>query len=201
MLVSAIMPTRGRPKMSRRCLDCWRAQIWGTKELIILDDSEDPSFPDGIDEPGVHYQALATRHLSIGAKRNHCAFVANGETIIHFDSDDLYGPDRISDQVTRLETSGKAVTGYRNIKFTDGRNWWKNTNWPGGYGASLCYRRDWWAKHPFPDTSDGEDWHFVQAAMRANEFIAADAGDMMVATMHAGNTSPRVIGEGWIPLP
>lgn len=201
MLVSAIMPTRGRPELSRRCLDSWRAQTWEEKELIILDDSEKPSFPDGVHEPGVNYQCYAVGRLSIGDKRNHCAFVADGDIVIHFDSDDIYGPERISDQVARLESTGKAVTSYRNIKFTDGQNWWKNTNWPGGYGASLCYRRDWWQKHPFPDTSDGEDWQFVQAAMQANEFVAGDAGDMMVASIHPGNTSPRVIGPGWIPLP
>lgn len=199
-LVSAIMPTRGRPELSRRSLDCWRAQNWESKELIILDDSEDPSFPDGVDESGVQYQALAARR-SIGAKRNQAAALATGEILIHFDSDDFYHRNRMRDQVERLEASGKAVTGYRNIKFTDGERWWLNTNWPGGYGASLCYRRDWWKKHPFPDSSDSEDWHFVQTAMHANEFVVASAGDMMYATIHPGNTSPRVIGEGWIPIP
>lgn len=199
MLVSAIMPTRGRPDLSRRSLDCWRAQTWQEKELIILDDSEEPSFPAGVTEPGVRYLSVAVGQLSIGMKRNDCVAIAKGEIVVHFDSDDIYGPERIRDQVTRLEATGKSVTSYRNIKFTDGEKWWLNTNWPGGYGASLCYRRDWWLKHPFPDTSDSEDWAFVQAAMQANVFVAADAGDLMYATIHPGNTSPRVIGAGWIP--
>jgi len=199
MLVSAIMPTRGRPEMSRRSLDCWRAQTWKEKELIILDDAEDPSFPAGVTEPGVRYLRSAIGRLSIGMKRNDSVAIAKGEMVVHFDSDDIYAPERMADQVQRLMTSGKAVTNYRNIKFTDGSNWWLNTNWPGGYGASLCYRRDWWAKHPFPDTSDSEDWHFVSEAMRADAFVAGDAGDRMVATIHPGNTSPRVIGAGWIP--
>ena len=200
MLVSAIMPTRGRPEMSRRCLEYWRAQTWQGSQLIIVDDADNPSFPEGLDEPGVERIAVPER-FSIGAKRNYAAALATSDVIIHFDSDDFYAPERIADQVQRLTSSGKAVNGYRNIKFTDGKSWWKNTNWPGGYGASLCYRGDWWMNHPFANTSDGEDWHFVQAAMRANEFIAADAGEMMYATIHPGNTSPRVIGQGWIPLP
>jgi glycosyltransferase involved in cell wall biosynthesis len=197
MLVSAIMPTRGRPELSRRCVEYWRAQTWQDTELVIVDDQDDPSFPHGVDGARVRYFRRADR-LSIGAKRNLAAHLATGEVICQFDSDDYYAPDRIRDQVLRLTASGKTVTGYRNIRFTDGVNWWLNTNWPGGHGASLCYRRSWWETHPFPEMQCGEDWYFVETAMRANEFLAADAGEMMYATIHADNTSPRVIGEGWI---
>lgn len=200
MLVSAIMPTRGRPKFSLECAMYWSAQSWAPRELVIIDDGEEPSFPQGLEGTGIRYFRRADR-LNLGAKRNLACHLAAGEVIIHFDSDDFYAPDRTFDQVMRLEASGKAVTSYRNIRFTDGVNWWRNTNWPGGYGASLAYRRDWWMKHPFPEMQCGEDWYFVEAAMRANEFVATDAGEMMYATIHPDNTSPRVVGQGWIPIP
>ena len=197
MLVSAVMPTRGRPEFSRQCLDCWRIQAWEHKELLVIDDYDDPSFPLGLRESGgVRYELMPGRP-SIGEKRNLGAKLAHGEVVVHFDSDDLYSPDRMFDQVMRLEGSGKSVTGYTGMRFTDGHRWWKNNNKPGGFGASLCYRRDWWAQHPFPNTSDGEDWGFASEAMRANQFISADAGTMMAVRMHDGNTGKVVIGQGW----
>lgn len=184
--------------MAAACLACWRSQSWSDTELIVVDDADCPAFPEGLAGASITYLRLDLR-LTVGAKRNVACERASGEIIVHFDSDDWYAPGRIADQVASLKASGKAVTGYRNIRFTDGETWWLNRNWPGGYGATLCYRRDWWHRHPFPPLREGEDWEFVAAAMRRGEFVARDAGDFMHATIHADNTSARVIGAGWIP--
>lgn len=198
MLVSAIMPTRGRPQWAPQCVEHWRRQDWPDTELIVIDDDDNPSFPDRLTGPGIVYRRAA--RLPLGTKRNLAADFATGIALAHFDDDDFYAPQRITDQIERLLASRKSVTGYVNIHFTDGAQWWKNTNQPGGYGASLCYWRAWWKAHPFPPVNEGEDWHFAQEATRARQFIAADAGTMMHATIHPGNTAPRVIGAGWEPL-
>ena len=46
ILVSAIMPTRSRPALSRAALNCFLAQTYEPRELVILDDDDDPSFLD-----------------------------------------------------------------------------------------------------------------------------------------------------------
>lgn len=198
MLVSAVMPTRGRPEYSKIALECWKAQDWRDKEIVIVDHSAEPSFPDGVESETVVY--ARTDKTTIGTLRNEGCKRARGEFIANWDSDDQYGPHRITDQVERLIQSGESVTGYRNIVFTDGENRWLNTNWPGGYGASLCYRRSWWEAHPFPDSNE-EDWAFVSEAMRADQFAVGDADGHMIATIHTGNTAKRTIGQGWIPIP
>jgi glycosyltransferase involved in cell wall biosynthesis len=193
------MPTRGRPEWAPQCVRHWEKQYWPETELIVIDDADAPSFPDGLTGRRIQYHRTETR-LTIGAKRNLAASLSSGLAIAHFDDDDTYAPDRITDQIERLLASHKSVTGYVNLHFTDGRHWWRNTNQPGGFGASLCYWRAWWKTHPFPDLNHGEDWHFAQEATRARQFIAADAGAMMHATIHSANTSPRVIGAGWEPI-
>jgi hypothetical protein len=40
----------------------------------------------------------------------------------------------------------------------------------------------------------------VAVAHAAGELITADAGDLMYATNHAGNTSPRKLGDNWKPI-
>ena len=198
MMVSSILPMRGRQQMAAECLAMWQAQDWPEKELIVVDDIDDPSFPGGLSVPRVTY--LTMERESVGYKLNVGCDWAEGDMICRFDSDDRYAPGRITDQVRRLQVTGKAVTNYTPLLFTDGTLWWRNENTPGGYGASLCFRRDWWQAHPFPNVNEGEDWHFVMEATRANQFVAADGKDYMVAVTHAGNSTKRVVGHGWIPI-
>jgi hypothetical protein len=95
----------------------------------------------------------------------------------------------------------KAVAGYRSMRFTDGTEWWKycgEANY--ALGTSLCYRRDWWRGHPFPDLQVGEDNAFVATAASAGQLTTIDAGELMHATIHLGNTSPRSMGDSWKKL-
>jgi hypothetical protein len=65
-------------------------------------------------------------------------------------------------------------------------------------GTSLCYRRDWWERNRFPSLQVGEDNHFVAAARDAGQLVAADAGELMYARIHPGNTSPKsATGDQW----
>lgn len=193
MKVTALLPTRGRETLALRALTCVLLQKWADLEIIVLDDARTPSFSEGLEVETVCY--LRIDEESLGNKLNFGCSLATGKYIIHFHDDDACERDRIADQVERLEASGKAVTNYRNLRFTDGKNAWINSNWPGGFGTSLCHRRDWWAKHPF-QAVESEDWEFVAEAMRANEFMAGDAGDLMLCTL----THNSQIGPGWIEL-
>ena len=97
------------------------------------------------------------------------------------------------DQIERLESSGKAITGYRTMRFTDGANWWMYFGVPDfALGTSLCYRRDWWEGHRFPPKHIQEDCAFVYQAQDCGQIVVADAGDFMHATIHRGNTSCRM---------
>ena len=201
--------------MARKALECWYSQRWPNKELVIADDREDKSFPKLThDKEVVHYFDLVGR-LTVGEKRNFCAARAKGEFIVHFDSDDWSSPDRIEDQMARLLASGKFVTGYHSMLFTDGSSWWryegqvyaglpKGTN--GVFGTSLLYRKDWWAGHPFVDGPQNhnnyEDQFFVKEALKGGQLFDAPAMDRMYARVHPGNTSPKGTSnrERWKPV-
>jgi len=190
MKVTAILPTRGRPEMALRALGCIVTQQWRDLEILVLDDLNNPSFPDGLSVKFIDYYRWD--EASLGSKLKLACTVATGEYIVHFHDDDYSAPIRVADQVARLEASGKAVTTYRNLRYTDGRRIWINHNWPGGFGTSLCHRRDWSDYHSFP-SCESEDWEFVAAAMRANQHIAGEAGDtMLVRITHNAN-----VGANW----
>lgn len=131
--------------------------------------------------------------LALGEKRNACNVATDCDVICHFDSDDFSSPGRIRDQVERLQSSGKAVTGYRTMNLTDGTSWWNYRGVPDfALGTSLCYRRDWWLGHQFKPQQVQEDLQFVFEAQDCRQIEVSDAGDFMHATIHPGNTSCRM---------
>ncbi len=190
MLISAIMPTRSRQAYAIDAVSCFRCQTYPDKELIILDDVDDPSFPDGLNVPGVVYERLQKR-LTIGAKRNIAVSRSSGELIAHFDSDDYSAPERLADQIARL--GDKQITGYHSMRFTDGVKWWQYTGAEDyALGTSLLYRRSYWEETPFKiDCQYGEDNYFIWRARQHGQIATVDAGAMMWARNHGNNTDPR----------
>lgn len=184
MLVSAIMPTRGRPEFARKAIECFLAQDWPEKEMVIVDDEGEPSF----NRPprGVEYHLMG-RRMTIGAKRNLAVSRAQGDVLIHFDDDDWSAPGRMRDQVQRLVESGLGITGYHSMIFEDelGRRWKYRGAANYALGTSLCYTREFWRRNPFPDVNSGEDNSIVYR----NRVASVDAGDLMIARKHSGNTS------------
>ena len=108
----------------------------------------------------------------------------------------------MADQIQRLEKSGKSVTGFHSLRFTDsdGHSWKYEGTQNYALGTSLLYRKAWWRMNRFSSVQVGEDNQFVAAASNQGELATADAGDLMYATIHPGNTSPRKMGSSWKPL-
>lgn len=176
-------------------------QTYANRELLILADGEDVRDLVPADD------SIRLLHLEgraeIGLKRNLGCERARGEIIAVWDDDDYSAPGRLVDQVERLHNSRRAVTGYRRMRFTDGAKWWQYSGVPDFVlGTSLCFRRDYWQAHPFPAKQVGEDYDFVRGAVAAGELAVAEAaGDLMYATIHPGNTSPRALtGAQWSAL-
>jgi len=199
MLISAIMPTRARPLFITAALDCFISQTWYEKELVILDDSDCPSFATPPQIEGVRYYRMAQR-LAIGAKRNICCSRAEGDVICHWDDDDYSSPYRMEEQAERLIKTGAMVTGYHSMRFTDGARWWQYAGSEKDYalGTSLMYRREYWEAHPFPaDKNVGEDSDFIHPARQAGTIACGDADGFMWARNHSQNTDERKMGVLW----
>jgi glycosyltransferase involved in cell wall biosynthesis len=195
ILVSAIMPTRGRQKWAAQAVRCFLAQTYPCRELIVWDDADDPSFPDGLPADGHVEYVRETARLKISQKRNRCAGMALGDVILHWDSDDWSAPERMADQVVRLEETGKAVTAYHAMYFydeaTDRAYRYRGAKGV-GIGTSLAYLQTWWTGHPFDERLDTEeDNRFLRQAEAQHQLITADADRLMVARIHAGNTAPK----------
>lgn len=213
-LVSCVMPTRARRHLALQAVRCYMAQTYQHKELLILDDKEDPSFAfEGKEfETGDIKVVVLDGRESIARKRNRLAGMARGDVIWTLDDDDWSSPLRMEQQVRRLEQSGKAVTGYKTLLFHDGAKAYRYIG-PSTYalGTSLCYLRSWALEHPFPETGPIDaiskqpvcsDNGFVTAARTAAQLDTVDGLSMMVARIHRSNTSTKNLGApNYRPIP
>ena len=87
-----------------RLYAAFQAQTWPHKELIVLDDSPEPSdFMRSLTDDRVKYVHEPER-MPVGLKRNRLAEMATGELIAHFDDDDYYAPRYLEHMVSHLET-------------------------------------------------------------------------------------------------
>ena len=181
-------------------MQCWQSQTYQNRELLIVSDGTDVRdlVPEDDRIRLIHIDSAYT----IGQKRNFGCSHARGEVIAHWDDDDWYDPCRLADQIARLVDSGKAVTGYHSVVFDGPKGRWKYLgNAAYAVGTSLVYRKDWWESHQFPAKQIGEDGDFVMAAARQQQIVTADGGEMIVASIHDGNTSPRMLtGTQWVKL-
>lgn len=196
--------TRNRREWLPKAIRCYQRQTYPNRELLILADGGDVRdlVPPDDSIRLVHLEGSA----NIGEKRNFGCAHADGEIIAHWDDDDYSAPGRLTDQIDRLLNGGRACTGYRSMRFRleykGAERWWLYAGKPEfALGTSLVYRRDWWAGHKFPALQIAEDSAFVEVAGKAGELIVANAGDFMYATVHDGNTCPRVMsGSKWKEL-
>ncbi len=194
-MVSCIMPTANRRRLVPNAIAGFLAQDYPDAELIILDDGEDSIADLAPDDSRVRY-LRSPRHRSLGGKRNAACEMAGGEIVLHWDDDDWYAPDRVRLQVESLLASGADVCGLDRVLFYDPRipAAWEYSYPSGGapwvYGATLCYRRDYWRSHAFQELTIGEDNVFASVA-RPGQLHALKDNRFFVALIHPRNTSVK----------
>ena len=205
-LVTCIMPTRNRRNIIGRAIGCFQRQDYRERELLILDDGEDPVADLVPVDARIRYVRLEGR-LPLGEKRNWACGLARGEVIAHWDDDDWYAENRITYQVGQLRSHGADVCGPSRVLFFEParRQAWlyaypTTARSPWVAGSGLCYHVDAWRQHPFPCVDVGEDSDFVRGCRDA-PLVLADHR-FLVALIHAANTSRKLTSSAcWYPRP
>jgi len=99
---SVICPTYDRPDKHPNLYQAFAWQTYENRELLIYDDSLEPSiFFLNLKDARVKYFHSPER-VSIGFKRNFLVEKALGEIIAHFDDDDYYSPNYLSEMIDKL---------------------------------------------------------------------------------------------------
>jgi ADP-heptose:LPS heptosyltransferase/SAM-dependent methyltransferase len=203
-LVSCIMPTCNRRRFVPLAIRYFLAQDYSNKELLILDDGDD-SIEDLVpDNQQIRY-VREPKGRTLGAKRNRLCELGQGDIIAHWDDDDWHAPYRLSYQVSNLLSANAQLCGINRLLFyaPDSHKAWEYV-YPRGQrfwlsGSSLCYRRDFWLSHPFPDIAVGEDSRFVWSGDQG-KMLTLENYKFHVGIIHGHNTSPKYCkGSWWSP--
>ncbi len=200
-LVSCLMPTFDRHAWLPAAIAGFLAQDFNDAELLIVSEDGLPaSLEPALASGRVRHQPCPA-DLPLGTKRNIACDAARGRILLHWDDDDLQAPDRIRRQVAALATGHAEIHGSRDIVFREqasGRCWRYRYEGaaPWVYGATMAFTRDYWRRHPFEPCNIGEDNAFVWAAA-PHEVLMADAPDLCLCGIHAGNTSPKDTTAEW----
>ena len=120
MFVSCIMPTRNRRQFVPLALAYFLRQDYGPRELIVVDDGDDPVADLMPQDERVRYIRL-DRRRTVGAKRNIACRLARGDVIVHWDDDDWMADWRLTYQVAQLQESGADLCGLDRLLFLDAR--------------------------------------------------------------------------------
>lgn len=205
-LVSCIMPTSNRRRFVPQAIHFFLRQRYEPKELLIVDDGDEPVADLVPDDDRIRLIRL-TRRARLGAKRNLACEQAKGLYILHWDDDDWMADWRVGYQVEQLRRVQGDICGLRRVLFFDpvaGAAWeyvFPGTTKPWVYGASLCYTATHWRNNPFPEIDIGEDTRFVWNDPDAR-IVHLDDNRWLAALIHAGNTSPkRPEASSWHPYP
>jgi glycosyltransferase involved in cell wall biosynthesis len=113
-LVTCVMVTRDRAHLAQRAIQCFLAQTYAPRELLIVNDG-DHSYCDVIPVELPIDVTITELHLeteennTLGELRNLGLDTARGEFIAQWDDDEWYHPDRLAIQISSIEQSQKAA--------------------------------------------------------------------------------------------
>lgn len=205
-LISCIMPTRNRRNFIPQAIRYFLRQDYANKELLIVDDGDDPIGDLVPPDPRIRYIGQKDK-MSLGAKRNLACRLTRGPLIAHWDDDNWMAGHRLSYQVNALVEKQADLCGLKEVVFyrpASHQAWlyvYPDDDQPWLAGGTLCYNRTYWERNPFPDLNVGEDTQFVCSKL-PSEMVALDDARFYVALVHPGNTSrKRTYGRRWRPYP
>jgi glycosyltransferase involved in cell wall biosynthesis len=130
--VSVIMPTRGRPELVRQSIAAVVGQTYpGDIDCIVVHDRETPD--QGLASLGTarhHVRVVANTHApGLPGARNTGLDLASGEFIATCDDDDLWHPDKLQAQITRLLDEPELLLVGSGMRLLLPDN--KTVDWPG----------------------------------------------------------------------
>lgn len=191
--VSCLMVTADRRRFVRRALLCYRRQTYPRRELVIVDDGNEPldDLLAGFPPDEVRYHRLAKGPGNVlGRLRNISLELARGDLCANWDDDDWYHPDRLDLQVAAIEDGARSCSLAAALVHIDAAPYSRDafvSPFRRGVPGSLIYPRSGAARHP--EVRRGEDDAFLDEWRKAgHRRLDASHAGLMIRCYHGANT-------------
>jgi glycosyltransferase involved in cell wall biosynthesis len=187
--VSALMITRCRPALAALAIECFRAQTWPHRELVIVDHGARDDLSRHVERLGdrrIRHIRLGPSRTPLGTLRNRSLAEARGTWICQWDDDDLSHPARIAMQMTAARLlRADACLLFRETLWRAGRG---HLAWSGArlWENSMLAKR---ARVPeFPPLRRSEDALVVREMAQRLRLAVLDEPRLYVHIEHGRNT-------------
>jgi glycosyltransferase involved in cell wall biosynthesis len=204
--VSCIMPTCDRRTFVPLAITYFLRQDYANSELIVVDNGSDAVADLIPGDARIRYLRLLRKPL-LGTIRNIACDEARGDLIMHWDDDDWMAHWRIRYQVDGLLQSGADICGVSRLCYLDMRTlsaWqyiYPEGRRPYVCDNTICFSKDFWSRHPFPDEQENAGLAFLWSDM-PKQIVALEDDSFYIGLLHAANSAPKdVTGPRWYPYP
>jgi len=191
-LISCLCVTRNRVEHLRRSVNCFLAQSYPTRELILVYESDDAAtrcYVATLTNPMIVPVEVRAGQMNLGALRNFSIRESHGDYIAQWDDDDWFSPLRLECQYENLIKSGKSACLLSRWIVYDaktGRGYISNSRaWE---GSLLCRKA---AMVAYPELSMGEDTPVVQHLLDASQVTLLERPELYIYAYHGGNVWDR----------
>ena len=192
-LVSCLCVTRNRVAMLQRAVQCFRAQTYAPRELLIVYEDDDAAtrayvrqIPD-TDVRAIEVQAQPKQTL--GALRNLAVREARGSFIAQWDDDDWSAPERLTAQMQALQQRGKAGCVLLRWLMFDELTHAAWISYERPWEGSLLVRRD--ILPPYADLPKFEDTPVLGQLVQQGLLAGLIQPELYIYVYHGGNTWER----------
>jgi glycosyltransferase involved in cell wall biosynthesis len=189
-LVSCLMVTTDRPRLAARAIECFLAQSYPNRELIVIDSGESDDLQQGIEAicyPPIKPHRERPDARSMGELRDLAVEKSSGQYVCVWDDDDLYDPDRLSIQMSAITSLGADACFLARLQL-----WW-----PARRVLAVSIRRMWEGtmicaknKMPlYPPLRRGEDTPVAYRLWRSQRVVMLDEPRLYTYVFHGANTT------------
>jgi glycosyltransferase involved in cell wall biosynthesis len=198
-LISCLCVTRGKPALLRRAIECFFAQRYPRKELVLVYESDDDAtheFVRGLaarpDIGLICARVDVSPKRTLGELRNLAVRTARGEYFCQWDDDDWYHVERLSIQYDALVSNYRQACMLTNwIMYDERESQAYFSHFRLWEGSVLCRRRLVNEELQYPVESKSEDTHFTNNLVSRGHVYPLVTAGLYIYTVHGANTWGR----------
>src|SRR4029453_8624676 len=190
-LVTCVMVTGHQPArrgVAMGAIESFRRQIYGNRELLIVNQGEPFGLPDG----NIRELPVVTGNRTLGDLRNIGLLAAEGDLVTAWDDDDYHGSRRLVEQVDHGWPCMLQNMVLVNSLTGDPRSITSAAWWQGGFPGTLLFPR--LTTHRYPSLGRGEDGEFAQNFHCQRPLVNSPLD--YIRFYHGDNTCPESHYEG-----
>jgi glycosyltransferase involved in cell wall biosynthesis len=161
--VSCVLATGGRRRFLPQALRCFLSQTFEARELVVVDDGEEPAADLVPADPRIRYLRMEPGQ-PLGAKLNAGVEAARGVILQKLDDDDWYHPRFLESTVAAVRGArGPAVAAFDSFLVLIAATGALKESGPGWCaGGTLCFPRAVWERTPFRPVPAKVDWWLLR---------------------------------------